>query len=69
MPLMGEIGRIIKSDPKLSKIDPVYFPQFLDYLDNWLSYVPMKNLEHDLKMLNRIGNDWFIIAIARPELL
>ena len=63
--LMGEIGRIIKSDPKLSKIDPVYFRQFLDDLDNWLSYVPMKDLEHDQKMLNRIGNDWYIIAIAR----
>ena len=63
--LMGEIGRIIKSDPKLSKIDPVYLRQFLDDLDNWLSYVPMKDLEHDQKMLNRIGNDWYIIAIAR----
>ena len=63
--LMGEIGRIIKSDPKLGKIDPVYFRQFLDDLDNWLSYVPMKDLEHDQKMLNRIGNDWYIIAIAR----
>ena len=63
--LMGEVGRIIKSDPKLSKIDPVYFRQFLDDLDNWLSYVPMKDLEHDQKMLNRIGNDWYIIAIAR----
>ena len=63
--LMGEVGRIIKSDPKLSKIDPVYFRQFLDDLDNWLSYFPMKDLEHDQKMLNRIGNDWYIIAIAR----
>ena len=63
--LMGEIGRIIKSDPKLSKIDPVYLRQFLDDLDNWLSYVPMKDLGHDQKMLNRIGNDWYLIAIAR----
>jgi predicted nucleic acid-binding protein len=38
--LMGEIGRIIKSDPKLSKIDLVYFRQFFDDLDNWLSYSP-----------------------------
>lgn len=63
--LMGEIGRIVKSDPKLSKIDPVYFRQFMDDIDSWLSYVPMKNLEHDQKMLNRIGNDWYLIAIAR----
>ena len=63
--LMGEIGRIIKSDPKLSKIDPVYFRQFMDDIDTWLSYVPMKDLGHDQKMLNRIGNDWYLIAIAR----
>ncbi len=25
----------------------------------------MKDLEHDQKMLNRIGNDWYLIAIAR----
>jgi putative PIN family toxin of toxin-antitoxin system len=63
--LMGEIGRIIKSDPKLSRIDPVYFRQFMDNLDAWLSYVPMKDLEHNQKILNRIGNDWYLIAIAR----
>lgn len=63
--LMGEMGRIVKSDPKLSKIDPIYFRQFVDDVDSWLSYVPMKNLEHDQKMLNRIGNDWYLIAIAR----
>jgi putative PIN family toxin of toxin-antitoxin system len=63
--LMGEIGRVIKSDPKLSKIDPIYFRKFIDDIDNWLSYVPMKDLEHDQKMLNRIGNDWYLIAIAR----
>ena len=63
--LMGEVGRIIKSDPKLSKIDPVYFRQFMDDIENWLSYVPMKNLEHNQKILNRIGNDWYLIAIAR----
>ena len=63
--LMGEIGRIVKSDPKLSKIDPVYFRQFMDDIDGCLSYVPMKNLEHDQKMLNRIGNDWYLIAIGR----
>ena len=63
--LMGEIGRIVKSDPKLSKIDPIYFRQFMDDIDTWLSYVPMKDLEHDQKMLNRIGNDWYLIAIAR----
>jgi predicted nucleic acid-binding protein len=62
--LMGEIGRIIKSDPKLSRIDPVYFRQFMDNLDTWLSYVPMKDLEHNQKILNRIGNDWYLIAIA-----
>ncbi len=42
--LMGEIRRIVKSDPKLNKIDPVYFNQFMDNLDEWLSYIPMKNL-------------------------
>ncbi len=63
--LMGEIGRIVKSDPKLSKIDPIYFRQFMDDIDTWLSYVPMKDLGHDQKMLNRIGNDWYLIAIAR----
>ena len=63
--LMGEIGRIIKSDPKLSKIDPVYFRQFMDDIDTWLSYIPMKDLEHNQKILNRIGNDWYLIAIAR----
>ncbi len=41
--LMGEIGRIVKSDPKLRKIDPVYFRQFIDDADGWLSYVPMKD--------------------------
>jgi predicted nucleic acid-binding protein len=63
--LMGEIGRIVKSDPKLSKIDPVYFRQFMDDIDSWLSYVPMKDLDHDQKILNLIGNDWYLIAIAR----
>lgn len=63
--LMGEIGRIVKSDPKLSKIDIVYFRQFMDDIDGWLSYVPMKNLDHDQKVLNRIGNDWYLIAISR----
>ena len=32
--LMGEIGRIVKSDPKLSKIDLVYFRQFMDDVDD-----------------------------------
>ena len=63
--LMGEIGRIVKSDPKLSKIDTVYFRQFMDDIEGSLSYVPMKALEHDQKILNRIGNDWYLIAIAR----
>ena len=63
--LMGEMGRIVKSDPKLRKINPVYFRQFMDDVDGWLSYVPMKNLEHDQKMLNKIGNDWYLIAIGR----
>ena len=63
--LMGEIGRIIKSDPKLSRIDPVYFRQFMDNIDTWLSYVPMKDLEHNQKILNRIGNDWYLIAIVK----
>ncbi len=63
--LMGEIGRIVKSDPKLSKIDPVYFRQFMDDIDDWLSYIPMKNLEHDQRVLNKIGNDWYLIAISR----
>ena len=63
--LMGEIGRIIKSDPKLSKIDPVYLRQFMDDIDTWLGYIPMKDLEHNQKILNRIGNDWYLIAIAR----
>ena len=31
--LMGEIGRVINSDPKLSKINLVYFRQFTDYID------------------------------------
>lgn len=63
--LMGKIGRIVKGDPKLSKIDPVYFRQFMDDIEGWLRYVPMKNLEHDQKVLNRIGNDWYLIAISR----
>ena len=62
---MGEMRRIVKSDPKFRKINPVYFLQFMDDVDGWLSYVPMKNLEHDQKMLNKIGNDWYIIAIGR----
>ena len=37
----------------------------MDDIDGCLSYVPMKNLEHDQKMLNRIGNDWYFIAIGR----
>lgn len=37
----------------------------MDDIENWLSYVPMKNLEHNQKILNRIGNDWYLIAIAR----
>lgn len=49
---MGEISRIVKSDPKLRKIDPIYFRQFLDDIDGWLSYVPMKNIGHDQKKLN-----------------
>ena len=62
---MGEIGRIIKSDPKLSKIDPLHFRQFMDDIDTWLCYIPMKDLENNQKILNRIGNDWYLIAIAR----
>ncbi len=62
---MGEIGKIVKSDRKLSKIDPVYFRQFMDGIESWLSYVPMKKLEYNQKMLNKIENDWYIIAIAR----
>ena len=63
--LMGEIGRIVKNDPKLSKINNIYFQQFMDDIDDWLRYVPMKDLGHDQKILNRIGNDWYLIAIAR----
>ena len=63
--LMGEIWRIVKSDPKLNKINPVYFQQFFDDIEWRISYVPMKNLEHDQKMLNGIGNDWYLIAICR----
>ncbi|MCL5783690.1 MAG: hypothetical protein M1476_07270 [Candidatus Thermoplasmatota archaeon] len=39
--------------------------QVMDDIEGWLSYIPMKNLEHDKKMLNRIGNDWYLIAISR----
>ena len=63
--LMGEIGRIVKNDPKLSKINNIYFQQFMDDIDDWLRYVPMKDLGHDQKILNRIGNDRYLIAIAR----
>ena len=37
----------------------------MDDIDTWLSYIPMKDLEHNQKILNRIGNDWYLIAIAR----
>jgi predicted nucleic acid-binding protein len=37
----------------------------MDDIDDWLRYVPMKDLGHDQKILNRIGNDWYLIAIAR----
>lgn len=63
--LIGEIGRVVKSDSKLNKINNIYFQQFMGDLDDWLGYVPMKDLEHDQKILNRIGNDWYLIAIAR----
>jgi hypothetical protein len=32
--LMGEIGRIVNSDPKLSKIDLFYFRHFMDDVDD-----------------------------------
>ena len=41
--LMGEIGRVIKSDPKLSKIDPIYFRKFIDdirdFTSSYYSYI------------------------------
>jgi len=37
----------------------------MDDIDTWLSYIPMKDLENNQKILNRIGNDWYLIAIAR----
>ena len=37
----------------------------MDDIETWLSYIPMKDLEHNQKILNRIGNDWYLIAIAR----
>ncbi len=37
----------------------------MDDIDTWLGYIPMKDLENNQKILNRIGNDWYLIAIAR----
>lgn len=63
--LMGEVYRAIQTDPKLKKIDPVYFSEFMNNISVWLNYVPMKNLEHNQAMLNRAGNDWYVIAVAK----
>ncbi len=31
--LIGEIGRVVKKDKKLSQIDPIYFRQYIDGID------------------------------------
>lgn len=63
--LIGEMERVIKEDPKLKTIDPIYFQEFVNRLLEWLHFVAMKDLEHNQKMLNEIGNDWYLIAVAR----
>jgi predicted nucleic acid-binding protein len=63
--LLGEIFRVVDVDPKLKKVNKVYFQEFMGRLQTYLTYVPMKELEHDEKMLNEIGNDWYLIAVAK----
>jgi predicted nucleic acid-binding protein len=62
---MGEIYRILETDPKLKRVDPVYFSEFMTDIRVWLNHVPMKNLEHNQSVLNLVGNDWYIIAVAK----
>jgi predicted nucleic acid-binding protein len=56
---------VVDVDPKLKKVNKVYFQEFMGRLQTYLTYVPMKELEHDEKMLNEIGNDWYLIAVAK----
>ncbi len=63
--LLGEVYRVIESDPRLKGEDPVYFDQFMADTRVWLNFVDMKDLEHNQKLLNLIGNDWYVIAVAK----
>ena len=63
--LLGEIFRIVEEDPKLKKVSKVYFQEFIGRVQTSLTHIPMKELEHDQKMLNEIGNDWYLIAVAK----
>jgi predicted nucleic acid-binding protein len=63
--LMGEMYRHVKEDKILRTIDPVYFQQYMNRIDEWIHYVRMKDLEQDKKRMNELGNDWYLIAIAR----
>lgn len=63
--LLGEIHRIVGEDPDLKRLNPVYFQEFMGRLRIWLNHVPMKELEHNQKILNLIGNDWYLIAVAK----
>ncbi len=63
--MLGEIYRVVEEDPKLKRINPVYFREFMGRLRVWLNHVQMKDLEHDQKILNLVGSDWYVIAVAK----
>ena len=62
---MGEIVRIIMSDPKLRGLDNPYLHNYLAMIQASLTMVDIKYLEYDKNWLKLIGNDWFLIALAR----
>ena len=62
---LGEITRIIRSDERLRGMDQIYLNNYIVMIEDSLNLVEMKYLEHDQKWLNLIGNDWYLIALAR----
>lgn len=63
--LVGEIYRVMETDPKLKRVNPVYFSEFMAKIRVWLNHVQMKDLEHNQSVLNLVGNDWYVIAVAK----
>ncbi len=65
--LFGEMDRVLNTDPRFRHAEKPYIRSRKDMLYEHVRFEDMSGLEHDPAMLNKIGNDWYAIAVAKKR--